>query len=63
MDISTDLPFDFCDRCKMFDLHARSEALYAFDDPMHSVVMSCANKSICINVLKKSREQADKQIR
>ena len=52
MDVEPQLPYDFCDKCKMFKL--RTDILYENDKPF--VFADCENSGVCINVIKLAKE-------
>lgn len=54
MDIKTDLPFDFCEKCIQQELDLHHEEVYAYDEIVSRYVCAyCRNSSLCKYIVSK----------
>ena len=62
MEVTTCLPFDFCDTCPKFELNAKQETLYmdslgcAAQKAIHSITITCEHRHLCENMKKQQEE-------
>lgn len=57
MSIDPNLPFDFCDGCRFFDL--RTEELFL--DGKKIIFADCYNAEICINAVKLAKREEEEK--
>lgn len=56
MQIDPNLPFNFCDRCRFFEL--RTEKVYENDKSI-IIAADCYNAEVCINAVKLAKREEE----
>lgn len=60
MEITKELPFDWCDTCPKFELDAQINDLWVGDKVYHGIIIFCANRHTCKNCVE-NMERTNKQ--